>query len=214
MHMRISRAAGFFAFISVICLAQSLPNTVVGIRVLPAEPRIEHRGSVQLLNFDFLLQNNGPSPLHLNRIQISLYDAGGKLAWQRELDENGNPSGISTIDERDLKLGSSIAVFNPFNEFGPEIPLGKMVYGFFFNDRGYDTRTPLDYQYSATVTVTPVDYPGKTDLVLPLQQRFLVFDGHDFYAHHRRQSPANPAFPEARPAGQPGALRLRFLSSE
>ena len=162
-----------------------------------------------MLNFDFLLQNNGPSPLHLNRIQISLYDAGGRLAWQRELDENGHPSGMSTIDERDLKPASSIAIFNPFYEFGSELPLNRMVYRFFFNAPGYET--PLDYQY-AEAAVLPQDYTDKTDLILPIQQRSIIFDGHDFYAHHRRQSPANPAVKKLGMEGNPVRYAYDFCT--
>jgi Peptidase family M23 len=184
-------------------LAQSAPNPAVQIKVLPQKPLIEHRGDVRLLNFDFLLQNTGTAPLHLNRIQISLYDSTGKLAWQRELDENGHPSGMSTIEDRELQPNGAIAVFNPFYEFGPELPLARMVYKFFFNAPGYETATPLDFQSFAEVTVIPEDYPGKTDLILPIRQRSLIFDGHDFYAHHRRQSPASPAFQQLGFHGNP-----------
>jgi hypothetical protein len=149
------------------------------------------------------LQNNGGQALHLNRIQVSLYDEQGMLAWQRELDENGHPSGMSTIEERDVKGKAAIAIFNPFYAFGPELPLVKMVYRFFFNDPGSETATPLDYQSSAEVTVLPLDYPGKANLILPVQERSLVFDGHDFYAHHRRQSPANPMFQKLGLRGNP-----------
>jgi len=182
---------------------QSGPKAAVEVSVLPARPLIEHRGPVQRLNFDFLLRNTGTQTLHLNRIQISLYDAHGKLAWQRALDENGHPSGMSTVEDRDVKAGAAIAVFNPFHEFGPELPLGKMTYAFYFNEPGYETGTPLDYQSWVSVAVTPLDYPGKTELILPVQQRSIIFDGHDFYAHHRRQSPANPAFEKLGMRGNP-----------
>jgi hypothetical protein len=95
---------------------------------------------------------------------------------------------------RDVKPGAAMAIFNPFYEFGPELPLAKMEYRLFFNDAGYETATPLDYQSFADVPVSPVDYAIKTDLILPIAQRTLIFDGHDFYAHHRRQSPASPTF--------------------
>ena len=177
-----------------LCSAQNEQKAEVQIVVLPARPIIEHRGTDRLLNFDFVIRNEGAKPLHLNRIQVSLYDDSGKLAWQRELDENGHPAGISTIEERDVKSGAAITVFNPFYEFGPELAFAKMEYRLFFNDSGYETATPLDHQSFADVSVSPVDYAVKTDLILPIAQRSLIFDGHDFYAHHRRQSPANPAF--------------------
>jgi hypothetical protein len=165
---------------------------------------------VRFWNFDLLLQNTGTAPLHLNRIQVSLCDTAGKLAWQRELDENGHPSGMGTIEDRELKAGGAIAIFNPFYEFGPEVPLTKMVYRFFFNAPGYETETPLDYPSYAEVSVAPLDYSNKTDLILPIQQRSLTFDGHDFYAHHRRQSPTNPAFQKLGMRGNPTRYAYDF----
>jgi Peptidase family M23 len=195
--------AGLAIFLAVVCCAQTVPNPAVEVKVLPAHPLIEQRGPVRLLNFDFVLRNTGATALHLNRIQISLYDAAGKLAWQRELDENGHPSGMGTIEDRELKPGGALAIFNPFYEFGLELPLTNMRYRFFFNDPGYETATPLDFQSFVEVSVNPVDYPGKTDLILPIQQRSLIFDGHDFYAHHRRQSPTNPSFQKLGMSGNP-----------
>lgn len=194
---------GLATLLATLCPAQNAPKAAVDVKVLPARPLIEHRGPVRFLNFDFLLQNNGTAPLHLNRIQVLLYDAAGKLAWERELDENGHPSGMGTIEDRELKAGGAIAIFNPFYEFGPELPLTKMVYRFFFNALGYETETPLDYQSYAEASVAPLEYMTKTDLILPIPQRSLIFDGHDFYAHHRRQSPANPSFQKLGMQGNP-----------
>jgi len=78
------------AILSLVSDAHS-QKAPVEVNVLPDRPLIERRGSVQFLNFDFLLKNNGTADLHLNRIQVSVYDKSGKLAWQRELDENGHP---------------------------------------------------------------------------------------------------------------------------
>ena len=177
------------------CLAQTVATSSqapVRITIHPERPLIEHRGTLQLLNFDFQLENTGSKPLHLNRIEISVRDNTGKLILRRELDENGQPAGITTIAQREVPAGERIPVFNPFYAFGPEVRLEKLSYTFFFNDPGYQTSTPLDYQYSAAVSVTPLDYAGKTTLLLPVRQRSIIFDGHDFYAHHRRIPPPNP----------------------
>lgn len=198
-----SLIAAVFVLFSHMISTQNLSKAAVQIKVLPERPLIEHRGVTRILNFDFLLENTGPEALHLNRIQVSLYDESGNLAWERELDENGHPSGMGTIEDRELKANGTIAIFNPFYEFGPDLPLGQMVFKFFFNPPGYDTATPLDFQSYGAVTVRPQEYPGKTDLILPVRQRSLIFDGHDFYAHHRRQSPANPAFQKLGMRGNP-----------
>jgi len=182
---------------SSLCLAQTVHVTApasVAVTVQPERPLIEHRGTVQLLNFDFLLQNTGPNSLHLNRIAVSISDKRNKLILRRQLDENGRPSGLSTVSQLDIPSGGRIGVFNPFYEFASEIKIEKMSYEFFFNDPGYKTATPLDYQYSIEVSVKPEDFVGETALFLPLHQRSVIFDGHDFYSHHRRQNLADPAF--------------------
>lgn len=166
----------------------------VRVTVRPETPLIEHRGTQQLLNFDFVIENAKLTPLHLNRIRVSLWDRTGKLMFRREVDENGHPSGMTTIEPRDVPANGQLGVFNPFYSFGPDLKLEKMSYTFYFNDPGYKTASALDYQYSAEVNVTPRDYSGKTNLSLPLHGRMLIFDGHDFYAHHRRQNPTNPNF--------------------
>lgn len=198
-----SLIAAVFVLLTNLSFTEVVSKAGVQIKVSPERPLIEHRGAARMLNFDFLLQNTGTAALHLNRIQVSLYDESGSLAWQRELDENGHPSGIATIEDRELKPNGTIAIFNPFYEFSPELPLVQMVYKFFFNAPGYETATPLDFLSYAEVTVRPQEYLGKTDLILPVRQRSLIFDGHDFYAHHRRQSPANPAFQKLGMRGNP-----------
>jgi murein DD-endopeptidase MepM/ murein hydrolase activator NlpD len=154
-----------------------------------------------LINFDFVVENTGTKPLHLNRIEISIFDSDNKLQLRRELDENGRPSGMTTIEKRDLTPGNAIGIFNPFFSFGEEVSLVKLSYKFFFNETGYRLATPLDYQYVAEVTVAPQGYQAKTDLVLPIRARTIVFDGHDLYAHHRRIDPADPAVRKVLPYG-------------
>ena len=65
--------------LSLVSGAQSR-KAPVEVNVLPTRPLIEHRGSVRFLNFDFLLKNNGTAELHLNRMQVSVYDKSGKLS--------------------------------------------------------------------------------------------------------------------------------------
>lgn len=173
----------------------------VKVTVKPERPLIERRDALQSINFDFVLENTGSKLLHLNRIEISIFNREGKLELRRELDENGHPSGMTTIETRDLSAGGAIGVFNPFFSFGDEISLTKLSYQFFFNEPDYRTGTPLDSQYVAQVTVTPQKYIGKTDLVLPIRTRTVVFDGHDFYAHHRRLNPADPLVRKFLPYG-------------
>lgn len=188
------------ALLPCTSLAQSVAGPV-RISLWPAQPLIEHGRGQQLLNFDLILENSDNKPVHLNRIQLSIYDRRGALVLQRELDENGHPSGMTTIQDRDVPASGRLAVYNPFYSFDHDISLARMVYRLFFNDPGYRTATPLDFQSSAEIEIHPVDYPDKTQLALPIHQRFLVFDGHDFYSHHRRQSPTDPDFARLKTTG-------------
>jgi len=186
----------------LLCIVQATsPPAAVKVTVKPKRPLIERRDTLQSINFDFVLENTGSKPLHLNRIEIAIFDSDGKLELRRELDENGHPSGMTTIETRDLPAGSAIGIFNPFTTFGDEITLAKVSYTFFFNESDYRTATPLDYQFLAEVTVTPQQYIGKTELVLPVRARTIVFDGHDLYAHHRRLNPADPEVRKFLPSG-------------
>src|SRR4029453_12351903 len=175
-----------------LCIGQAGPPAPVKVTVKPKRPLIERRDALQSINIDFVLENTGSKPLHLNRIEILVFDSEGKLELRRELDENGNPSGMTTLEMRDLPAGTAIGIFNPFFSFGDEITLAKLSYQFFFNKPDYRTATPLDSQYGAEVTVTPQHYMGKRDVALPTHTLTIFFDGHDFYAHHRRLNPADP----------------------
>src|ERR1043166_2414717 len=115
---------------AVIASTAFLPSSIVQavfppppgrVTVKPARPLIERRDAVQSINFDFVLENTGSKPLHLNRIEILVFDSEGKLELRREVDENGQPSGMTTIEARDLPGGATIGVFNPFFTFGDAI---------------------------------------------------------------------------------------------
>jgi hypothetical protein len=162
-------------------------DQVVTITVEPKEAYIESRDSERRLNFDLLLHNVGTQPLRINKIEVSVYDADGALAFRRYLDENGRPCGICSLPERVVPAGGSLDVFNPFHTFPAEMPLNRLHYEFLFERVDEKEPNLLTFISTSEVTVYPTAYAGKTELVLPLQGRTYVFDGHDFYSHHRRQ---------------------------
>jgi hypothetical protein len=49
-------------------------------------------------------------------------------------------------------------------------------------------------EYLEQTTVHPVRYATKTSLILPLKGRVLLWDGHDYAAHHRRMDYNVPMF--------------------
>ena len=191
---RPSRIIRQFARSTVIFLGATLTaftqsaRPSVTLSVEPKQPLIELRGQEQRLNFDFLIHNNSSEPLRINKIQVSVYDATGALAFRRYLDENGRPSGVSTLSERVVPANGAISVFNPFYSFNSEMPLARLHYEIFFEKTTEQEPNLLHFFSSAELDVAPQPYPGKTHLTLPLHGLVYVFDGHDFYAHHRRQN--------------------------
>jgi murein DD-endopeptidase MepM/ murein hydrolase activator NlpD len=52
----------------------------------------------------------------------------------------------------------------------------------------------MDYDLSIVKVVTPEIYTPKTNLVLPLKGKLIVWDGHDVHSLHRRFSTGSPAW--------------------
>jgi hypothetical protein len=179
-------------FLAVLCTAalafSQQATQPVTIEVEPRAAYVEKRGAEQRLNFDLLLHNSSATPLRINKIQVSVYDVEDALAFRRYLDENGRPSGISTLPGRVVPAQGSLAVFNPFYAFEQEVPLVRLHYEVFLEKTDEKEPNLLNFFSKAEVDVYPNPYPGKTRLVLPLHGLIYVFDGHDFYAHHRRQN--------------------------
>lgn len=47
-------------------------------------------------------------------------------------------------------------------------------------------RLPMDFDVEIPMTIQPSKYQTKTELHVPLHGRVLVWEGHDYFAHHRR----------------------------
>lgn len=153
-------------------------GAAVQIRVLPEQPLIERSACCQLLNFDFELHNRGSDTLVIARIDLSVLDSGGRQVARRHLSRNGMIPSIATVPNNRLVPGRPTTVFNPLYSFDRALPLHEMRYLFRLEGPAGPQRVE--------VSVRPIAYLGKTDLVLPLAGRILVVDGHDFYSHHRR----------------------------
>jgi hypothetical protein len=157
----------------------------VAIRVAPEAPRIEQRAG-QALNFDFVIDNPGTDTLELVGIELTVRDEAGAIVLRRFLDNNGFSPSILTIPERTWQPGEQHLVFNPFHSFEAQYDLATLEYAFRF------TRSSSKTDLMQTVTVKPTPHLQKADLILPVTGLLLVWDGHDFYAHHRRFDFAHP----------------------
>lgn len=165
------------------------PKTAGPIRVsaLPQTIWIEAGDTSQSLNFDFLVENLGPTPLGVDSIEVTVLDSVGKPVLRRFIDGNGFAPAIETIPARIVAPGGRLLVFNPFHSFRPDVDLHRLRFAFGLS---IPQETPAA---TATVTIEPRVYEGKTELSLPLKGRFMVHDGHDYYAHHRRLNTEHPA---------------------
>lgn len=165
------------------------PKTAGPIRVTaqPQQIWIEAGDTGQSLNFDFLVENLGHTPLGIDSIEVTAFDRTGKPVLRRFIDSNGFAPSIDTVPGRTIAPGAKALVFNPFHSFRPDVELHRLSYAF-------STSIPQEApEANATVTIEPRAYAAKTVLALPLKGRFMVHDGHDFYAHHRRLNTEHPA---------------------
>ena len=159
------------------------PDTLQeGVRAsaMPAQVYLVKSHSGQHLNFDFVLSNGTDETLILNKIELSVFDETGQLARREFVDEYGRAS-LELTPSRELKGGREMMLYNPFHTFVADVPLSTLRYEFSFRtkDRKKEVRT--------LATISPVAYESKTDLILPVRGRVLVWDGNDYHAHHRRR---------------------------
>ncbi len=150
----------------------------LSIVVLPERPLIERSNCCQLVNFDFELRTPGTDTLDLVGVHVTALDPGGRVLAMRHVGTNGMNPSIRTVNQTRVVPGKTTTVFNPFFSWDRRDRFGSLRFRF-------DLRGPGGAVVDS-VSVTPVPYQTKTDLILPLRGWILVHDGHDFYSHHRR----------------------------
>jgi murein DD-endopeptidase MepM/ murein hydrolase activator NlpD len=184
----------FSCFVLLVAggLAQE-PNPEVTVSALPEVPLIEHRDHEQLLNFDLTVSNHGKSTLRLSEIELSVFDSAGRLVVRKTVNSDGLAPGVEIVAQPLLTSGGTMDIFNPFYSFSDEVPIHHMQYVFRYlredneEERAKNRhRLPMDHDLEVGTMVTPRDYRDKTNLILPLSGRVFIWEGHDFYAHHRR----------------------------
>lgn len=151
----------------------------ITIKHSPEAVLIENLGGQNAVNFDFIIENTSKDTLEISSIKVSLFDAKGILVQERFLDNNGTAPSIKTIPNRVWNGKSKELMFNPFPLYSTSLQAQTMVFEFTFADNA-------EQEYVVKHTITPKRYEQKIALVLPLRERLLVYDAHDFNAHHRR----------------------------
>ncbi len=166
--------------------ALSSPGGPLTVRVAPDTVYVEQDERSRLVNFDFLLDNGRTEPRLLTAVRLSAYDTGNRLVWRRFCDQSGMSPCIHTLPGRELAAGGSGILYNPFYSLPVDREIAVLEYTLVFADSAGATAD------SVRVPVTLHPYLSRTRLILPLAGRVLVFDGHDYYAHHRRWNLAHP----------------------
>ena len=173
-----------------------LPATNAGAQyiTIAAKPEIvyiERSESGQHLNSDFVLENKTNDRLILSGVTVSVLDERDRVIRREFVNEYSRAS-LELLSGRGLQFGrttssfpvaeagKSILVFNPFHFVAGTVRLKRLQYVFVF--RTEDGRT----RYKSDIVVSPVPYETKTQLILPVKGRVLVWDGHDYQSHHRR----------------------------
>jgi murein DD-endopeptidase MepM/ murein hydrolase activator NlpD len=175
------------------------PPPVVTIQPAPARPIIELRGGSQFLNFDLMVRNASRLTLRISEIQVSVYDFTNSLVLQKSINTDALAPSIAAIGKQTLAPGESLDVFNPFFEFESTVPLKQLQFSFCLlresNEQERERnshRLPGDCDFRQQATISPRAYDDKTALRVPLRGKILVWEGHDFYAHHLRVPLSKP----------------------
>lgn len=172
---------------------------VVTIQPAPENPIIESRDANHFLNFDLIVQNVSKLTLRLSEIQLAVYDSTHSLAVMKSLNTDAFAPSIEVIGKQTMAPGEHLDVFNPFFRFESSVPLAELRYSFCLlreeNERERERnshRLPDDCDFRQQITIVPHTYEDKTSLILPLQGRIFVWEGHDFFSHHLRVPLGDP----------------------
>lgn len=162
--------------------SHSSKEKIVEIIVEPQTVYLEQGRDSQILNFDFMLEGLTERNLIIRFLKVAVYDEFDKLITFRHLNHNGvgNPS-IHTTGKYNIEGKEILDLFNPFFSFPLDYPIKYLRYMFTLTDQ--DTK---DEFYYGDIIVKPEIYQQTVKLSLPMKEKLVILDGHDFYSHHRR----------------------------
>jgi hypothetical protein len=174
-------------------------SPVVTIQSAPERPIIELRDGNQFLNFDLIVRNVSSLTLRLSEIQLAVYDSTNSLVMMKSLNTDAFAPSISVIGKETMAPGEHLDVFNPLFRFDSNVPLSELRYTFCLlreeNEHERERnlhRLPDDCDFRQQLTIVPRTYEDKTSLILPLQGKIFVWEGHDFFSHHLRVPLGDP----------------------
>ena len=140
------------------------------------------------MNCDLVVTNESSDRLRISELELSVFDSTGRLVLRKTVNSNGFRPSITAVAPQMLEPKSTIDIFNPFCSFDAAVPLFRLQFTVRYqlpsDSDGY--RLPFDFDGEGRVNVSLHAHVQKTPLNLPLRGRLLVWDGRDFFSHHRR----------------------------
>ena len=180
----------------------------ITITVEPRPAYIEQSATSQFVNFDLIVENSTDEPLDVDEVQVSVHDRAGKLVLRKFVDGTGTRPSIRTVDVAAVPAKGTALLFNPFDRFDHDLDLSSMTFDLKLSSKDGERR------FDASVTVEPRTYVTKAPLILPVKGAMIVYDGHDFYAHHRRWDYTIPMLRQLGIQDEFHALQLRLRAGE
>ncbi len=137
-------------------------------------------GTPSYPNFDLIVRNSGSTELTIGEVRGMVLGADGEMLERRLIWQGA--TALLAPDSRVSAQGEA-TIFNPF-AFSRWKAGSSLRYEIVLNEPGGASTTSV-------LTVVP-ETCLNSRLILPITGRVLVFDGYDFYSHHRRSTYNDP----------------------
>ena len=140
-------------------------------------------------------------------IIVFAYDTYGNLLLRKSIDSNGIAPSILTVPSREIPDEDTIDVFNPFHRFDATLEIDFLKYVFHLRDENNKV-------VKMEVQVKPAQYSQQVKLRLPFNGHFIVYDGHDYYSHHRRLPLSHPLLRQMKIQVNSGRYAYDFCATD
>lgn len=179
-------------------------SDAITVSVAPETVYIEETEGAQLVNCDLYVRNASKATFELAELEVSVRDRSGALVMRKFVDGNGVSPSVTTVPNRTLGPQSELLLLNPLHTFPRDLDIASLEFALTYEREGAEDTIVK------TVTTSPRPYEG-TPLALPVRERMLVWDGHDFLAHHRRWDYRFPPLVELGFKTNPGRYSYDFV---
>lgn len=181
-----TRTASLAVLLLACTAALAAGNAPLTVTVTPEPVYIVTGDGCQKVSVDFILANGGEEVLDIESVRLLVFDRQGALVTRREVNGVGMSPSVATLPATQIEPGKAVDIFNPFQNLPAGMELGKLTFVFTVSPRGKSEATSVE------ATVTPVPFQPKTRLFLPVPGKVFLWEGSDFYAHHRRVNMTHP----------------------